>query len=267
MSPSSIGHNLLRNIHLCRELVKRDIAGRFRESVLGYLWLLLVPIAMLLLYTYVFGVVFKLRWPNSGGSDLSTFSLFLFTGLIAHGWLSDAANRAASLIQNNAAYVKKIAFPLSLLPVISVISSGIYFLVSLGVCLVGSCFLGNCHIAWLALPLVLLPFFLILLGLSWLFAAIGVFFRDLGHAMPLIMMFLSYLSPVFYPISAVPEPIASFLYINPMTSIIELFRSIILLGTWPATDSVVQLWLIATLLMTIGLALFSRLRPHYADVI
>jgi len=267
MLTRSLGHTFLRNFHLCRELVKRDISGRFRDSSLGYLWLALIPIAMLLLYTYVFGVVFRLRWPNSGGSDLSTFALFLFTGLIAHGWLSDAANRAASLMQNNAAFVKKIAFPLPLLPVISVISSGVHFLISLAVCLAGSCFLGNFYIAWLALPLVILPFFLILLGLSWLFAGIGVFFRDLGHAMPLVMMVLSYLSPVFYPISAVPEPIASLLYMNPMTSIIELFRSIILLGLWPGIDSLVSLWLFATLLMTIGLALFLRLRPHYADVI
>lgn len=267
MRINSLRHTLLRNIHLCHELVKRDIAGRFRDSSLGYLWLALIPIAMLLLYTYVFGVVFKLRWPNSGGSDLSMFALFLFTGLIAHGWLSDSANRAASLMQNNAAFVKKIAFPLPLLPVISVISSGVYFLISLTVCLVGSGFLGNFHIAWLALPLVILPFFLILLGLSWLFAGIGVFFRDLAHAMPLIMMVLSYLSPVFYPISAVPEPIASLLFMNPMTSIIELFRSIILLGLWPGIDSLVSLWLVATLLMTIGLVLFLRLRPHYADLI
>ncbi|MBX9917212.1 MAG: ABC transporter permease [Nitrosomonas sp.] len=263
---------LRQHYPLILQMTKREVISRYRGSFLGLLWTFINPILMLSIYTFVFSVVFKVRLDSQNGSaiydDEFAFALLLFTGLILFNLFSECLARAPGLILANINYVKKIIFPLEILPLISLCSAlfhaGISFLVLFSFLLITS------HpIEWtvIFLPIILLPLVFLTLGLSWILASIGVFVRDIGQFIGLILTMLLFLSPIFYPASALPESIRDYLFLNPLTLIIEQARAVILYGQLPDWGSLILYYLFAFLIAWTGLLWFNKTRKGFADVL
>ncbi|MER0169915.1 MAG: ABC transporter permease [Nitrosomonas sp.] len=263
---------LRQHYPLILQMTKREVISRYRGSFLGLLWTFINPILMLSIYTFVFSVVFKVRLDSHNSSvihdDEFAFALLLFTGLILFNLFSECLARAPGLILANINYVKKIIFPLEILPLISLCSAlfhaGISFLVLFSFLLITS------HpIEWtiIFLPVILLPLVLLTLGLSWILASIGVFVRDIGQFIGLVLTMLLFLSPIFYPASALPESIRDYLFLNPLTLIIEQARAVILYGQLPDWSGLILYYLFAFLIAWIGLLWFNKTRKGFADVL
>ncbi|NBQ68551.1 MAG: ABC transporter permease [Nitrosomonadaceae bacterium] len=263
---------LRQHYPLILQMTKREVISRYRGSFLGLLWTFINPILMLSIYTFVFSVVFKVRLDSHNGpaihDDEFAFALLLFTGLILFNLFSECLARAPGLILANINYVKKIIFPLEILPLISLCSAlfhaGISFLVLFSFLLITS------HpIEWtiIFLPVILLPLVLLTLGLSWILASIGVFVRDIGQFIGLVLTMLLFLSPIFYPASALPESIRDYLFLNPLTLIIEQARAVILHGQLPDWSSLILYYLFALLIAWTGLLWFNKTRKGFADVL
>lgn len=249
------------------ELTRREVVRRYRGSALGAVWLVLAPLLMLAVYAFVFGVVFQVRWGGVGESK-PMFAAVLFCGVSVFALFADVLNRSPVLILENVNYVKKVVFPLEILSYVAVLAACLHFGFSLLVLLgfVGVA-IGVPPATLLALPLVLLPFLLVLVGLSWLVAALGVFLRDVAQVTGFITTAMMFLSPVFYPVSAVPESYRHLLWFNPMTHVVEMFRSILIFGRWPTWAELLVWWLVAALALALGHGVFRRLRGGFADVL
>lgn len=267
ISPFTLYQSLKTNRNLIYSLVKREVVGRYRGSVMGLLWSFFNPVLMLAVYTFVFSMVFKARWV--GGSESKTeFALVLFAGLMVFNLFSECVNRAPSLILGNVNYVKKVVFPLEILPVVALGSAAFHLLVSLIVWLIFYLiFFGVPQVTILLLPLVLLPFVLMTLGLSWLLASLGVYLRDVSQIIGLVTTVLMFLSPIFYPIVALPEKYRPFMQISPLTFVIEQARDVMIWGN----DMDWRLWafylLLSSLIAWLGFAWFQKTRKGFADVL
>lgn len=252
---------------LLRSLVVRDLQTKYRGTVLGFLWAIIYPLTMLAVYAFVFGVIFKARW-GAGQGQMSDFVLMMYCGLIVFGIFSETVSRAPSTVVSKPSYVKKVVFPLELLPTVDLVSAAFNALIGLG--LLGLFLLAKQqYIPWttILLPVVLAPLLLVTVGLAWLLAAIGVFFRDIGQIIGVAMSVMMFMSPVFYPVSSVPAFAQKLLYLNPLTYPIEAVRQVLILGAIPDW----QHWLAysgaATLMAVVGLWVFQRARPAFADVV
>ncbi|WP_350112340.1 ABC transporter permease [Nitrosomonas sp.] len=251
-------------------MTKREVISRYRGSFLGLLWTFINPILMLSIYTFVFSVVFKVRLDPQNGDhdDKFAFALLLFIGLILFNLFSECLSRAPGLILSNVNYVKKVIFPLEILPLVSLGSAlfhaGISFLVLFSFMLI-----INHPVEWtvIFLPVILLPLILLTMGLSWILASIGVFVRDIGQFIGLILTMLLFLSPIFYPASALPESVRDYLFLNPLTLVIEQARAIILYGQMPDWGSLILYYLFAFFVAWIGLMWFKKTRKGFADVL
>ena len=260
---------LWRNRQLIIQMIKREVAGRYKGSVLGLAWSFFNPIFMLVVYTFVFSEIFKSRWGGVGGDDSKTqFALVLFAGMIVLSLFSEVLNRAPSLILGNVNYVKKVVFPLEILPVIAIGAALFHSLISLCVLLAAFVFF-NGYMQWTAIftPLVLLPLVILATGFAWMLASLGVFLRDVGQTIGIITTVLMFLSPVFYPVSAVPERFQSFILANPLTFIIEQAREVLIWGHLPNWLGLSAYTLAAILIAWSGYAWFQKTRKGFADVL
>ncbi|UVM10370.1 ABC transporter permease [Pseudomonas protegens] len=249
-------------------MTKREVLGRYKGSVMGLAWSFINPMFMLAVYTFVFSVVFKARWGGGGGESKTQFALVLFTGMIVHGLFAEVLNRAPSLILYNVNYVKKVVFPLEILPVISMAAALFHSLVSLGVLLVAfTLFNGFLHWTAIFLPLVLLPLVILTLGLAWILASLGVFLRDVGQTIGLVMTMMLFLAPVFYPITALPEDLRSWILLNPITFIIEQTREVLIWGGGPNWAGLFIYMVVASAIAWIGYIWFQKTRKGFADVL
>lgn len=266
-TPSEIAASLWRNRSLVKASVKREVLGRYRGSVMGILWSFFNPLFMLIVYTFVFSVVFKARW-SSGSESKTEFALVLFAGLIVFNLFAECINRAPSLIVGNQNYVKKVVFPLEILPWVGLGAALFHGAVSFGVWLIAyMVFFGLPHATILYLPLILLPFGLFIMGLSWALASLGVYLRDVGQFIGLLTTVLMFLSPIFYPASALPEGYRAMLYMNPLTPVIEQTRDILFWGKAP-DFGMLGVYLIATSAIAwLGFAWFQKTRKGFADVL
>lgn len=249
------------------QLAKREVVGRYRGSMMGLLWSFFNPIFMLTVYTFFFSIVYQTRVGSNNNSKVD-FAITLFAGLIPFSLFSECLNRAPHLIINNVSYVKKIIFPLEILPWVSLGSALFHALISTIVLLLF--FIGINHfVHWTALflPLVNLPLIFLILGFSWFLASIGVFIRDVTHTVGIFTTALLFLSPVFYSISAIPEPYRSFIYFNPLTAIIEQNRAILILGQMPDWYSWNISMLISICIAFFGYYWFVKTRHAFADVV
>ncbi|EGF30877.1 O-antigen export system permease protein RfbD [Oxalobacteraceae bacterium IMCC9480] len=224
---------------------------------------------MLVVYTFVFSEIFKSRWGGIGGSDSKTqFAVVLFVGIIVLNLFSEMLNRAPNLILSNVNYVKKVVFPIEILPVIAMGAALFHSLVSLGVLLAAfAIFNGYLHWTAVFIPLVLLPLVILALGLSWMLASLGVFLRDVGQTIAIITTVLMFLSPVFYPVTAVPERFRPFLMANPLTFIIEQAREVLIWGHLPNWLGLGAYTLMAVVIAWAGYAWFQKTRKGFADVL
>lgn len=251
---------------LLRALVKREIEVKYRASMLGKLWIVVYPMMMLGVYTFVFGGVFGSRWAGSG--NLTDFVPMLYCGLIVHAIFSETVSKAPFLIVNNPNYVKKVVFPLELLPVSSLLVALFNAAVSFALLLLMVLlFKHSVHWTIVLLPLVLLPLVLFAVGCAWLVAALGVFFRDIEQFIGILMSMLLFLSPVFYSTESAPQLAQRLLMLNPLTLPIEDVRRVVVLGELPSWE----LWLVSLLIAAgaalLGLGVFEKTRPAFADVV
>lgn len=234
---------------------------------MGILWSFFNPLFMLAVYTFVFSVVFKARW-NAQSESKTEFAMVLFSGLIVFNLFSECIGRAPTLITQNSNYVKKVIFPLEILPCISLGSALFHATVSLGVwVLFYLTVAGIPHVTLLALPAVLLPLFLLILGLSWLLSSLGAFLRDLSQIVTLLLSVLMFVSPVFYPISAIPEQYRFILRLNPLTHTIEEVRALLLQGQLPNFLSLSMQFVIYGIFAWVCFAWFQKTRKAFADVV
>lgn len=266
-SPREMAASLWRNRGLVRALIKREVVGRYRGSFMGILWSFFNPLLMLLVYTIVFSVVFKARWGGGSGSK-TEFALVLFAGLIVFNLFAECVSRAPGLILGNANYVKKVVFPLETLPWVGLGAALFHGAISLGVWLIAYLiFFGVPHATVLYFPLVLLPFGLFILGMSWALASLGVYLRDVGQVVGPLITVLMFLSPMLYPTSSMPEAYRHLLYINPLTPVIEQTRDVLFWGKAP--DFVMLgIYLLATSAIAwLGFAWFQKTRKGFADVL
>ena len=267
VQPLAMVASIYKNRNLILNLIKREVMGRYRGSAMGLLWSFFNPVFMLTIYTFVFSVVFKARWV--GGSDSKVeFALVLFTGLLVFNLFSEVINQAPSLILNNTNYVKKIIFPLEILPIVALGAAAFHMSVSLVVWLIFY-FLFFSIPDWTALqlPLVLIPLMLMTLGLAWLLASLGVYLRDVGQIIGVVTMTLMFLSPIFYSVDSLPLEYQGIMHLNPLTYIVEETRNVMIWHksvNWP-------LWVFWTVLSTLiawlGFAWFQKTRKGFADVI
>lgn len=250
------------------QMGKREVIGRYRGSIFGLAWSFFNPILMLLVYTFVFSVVFKARWGVGEDNSKVQFAIVLFVGLIVHSLFAECINRAPGLILSNANYVKKVVFPLEILPLVALSSALFHTLVSFAVLLVAIFFL-NFFIPWTAVlvPLVMFPLFVMTVGVAWFLAGTGVFIRDISHITGIITTVMLFLAPVFYPLSALPEQYQSFLFINPLTYIIEEIRHVLIFGNMPDWSAWSIYFGVSLLIAWVGFWWFQKTRKGFADVL
>ena len=257
------------NLALIPILTYREIVARYRGSVLGILWSLITPLFMLAVYTFAFGFVFQARWgggtepPSTGG-----FALNLFAGLILFQLFAEVINRAPLLVLTNQNYVKKVVFPLEVLVPVALGSALFQALVSFLVLLV---FLPVVFgdVPWTAvlLPLILLPFALLTLGLAWFLASFGVYVRDISQSLGTIVTACLFLSPVFYPISILPDWAQFWIRLNPITVPVEQTRMVLIQGHIPDPFIAGVYTLVALLFAWLGFLWFQKTRKGFADVL
>ncbi|ARU32298.1 sugar ABC transporter permease [Sulfuriferula sp. AH1] len=265
----ALAKSIWRNRQLIVQMTKREVVGRYQGSAMGLIWSFLNPLFMLAVYTFVFSEIFKSRWGGIGGDDSKTqFALVLFVGMIVLGLFSEVVSRAPGLILANVNYVKKVVFPIEILPVITMGAALFHSLISLGVLLTAFA-IFNDYLHWTVIftPLILLPLVIMTLGLAWMLASLGVFLRDVGQTIGIIITVLSFLSPVLYPVSAVPERFRPFIMANPLTFIIEQAREVLIWGHFPNWLGLGVYTLVATIVAWLGYAWFQKTRKGFSDVL
>ena len=260
--------SLIENKYLFLQMFKREVESRYRGSQLGFLWAFIYPILMLLVYTFVFGMVMKVKW-GVAGQDNIEFGLILFAGLLLHGMLAEVLVGAVGLITGNSQFVKKVVFPLPLLSMVSLANA--LFHMILGLLILVVMFLlsgGTLHWTILLAPIVLLPFVIFLLGASWFVSVLGVYVRDLSQFMGVLVTILLFLGPIVYPFAAVPDGIKTYvLWLNPLTIIVEQFRAVVLFGNQPDWQLLGIYSVFACLMLIAGTWFFHKTKDGFADVI
>ena len=264
----SLAKSVWRHRQLIAQMTKREVMGRYKGSLVGLGWSFFNPIFMLAVYTIVFSMIFKARWGVDGDESKTEFALILFVGMIALNLFSEVLNRAPGLILSNVNYVKKVVFPIEILPIISMGAALFHALISISVLLFAVVvFNGNLHWTVIYVPVIFIPLIILSLGLSWMLASLGVFIRDVGQTIILITTLLMFLSPVFYPISAVPLRLQKVIMANPLTFVIEQLRAVIIWGQQPSWMGLGLYLLISIILMWIGYSWFQKTRKGFADVL
>jgi lipopolysaccharide transport system permease protein len=251
------------------ELVKRDLSQRYRGSFLGLLWSFIVPLFMLLIYTFVFGVIFKSRW-QADGPDTPTgeFALILFAGLSAFNLFSEVANRSPVTIVSMTTYVKKVVFPLEILPVVTVGVALINSLINIALLIVATLIINHSISATLIfLPLAYVPLLLFSLGIGWFLSSLGVFIRDIAQGIGIAVQILFFLTPIVYPTTSVPERLQPILTANPLTFIVNSFRQAAIWNQ-PLDWKTLAAWtLVMGVFAILGYAWFMKTRKGFADVL
>ncbi len=268
LDPVALVRHLWGHRDLIAQFARREVEGRYRASFLGLLWSFVHPFTLLVAYTWVFGVVFRARWPASRTSGLGEFALVLFSGLVVFNVFAECLSRAANLVVVVPSYVKKVVFPLEILPVSLFISAVFHGLISLSLLLI-CCALLLGELPWtvLLVPLVSLPAAFLCLGLTWVAASLGVFLRDLGHLVPLLLQAAFFATPILYPLESVPEPFRAVLRLNPVAWVVENVRRLIFYGAPPEWAGL-GIWSAVTgALMVLGYAWFMKTKRGFADVL
>jgi len=258
---------LFRHFALVVQMARRDVAGRYRGSFAGLLWSFFNPLLMLIIYSFIFGVIFKSHWAGQVGGKFE-FVIILFAGMNINSMFAECANHAPTLIIENSNFVKKVVFPLETLAWSTLGSALFHLLVSTLVLLLIS-LLTRGFAPWTAIlfPLVIIPFLPFVAGVVWLFSSLGVFLRDLKQAMGIITAALMFLAPIFYPLEQIPPRYRDLLYLNPLTVIVQSTREVLIWGRMP-NWSMLGLYALASCLFAwFAFAWFQRTRRGFADVL
>jgi lipopolysaccharide transport system permease protein len=267
-SLGGIATSLLRNRYLILQMVRREVSARYRGSVIGVLWSLLLPLIMLAVYTFIFGVTLKVRWSQDTNENWGEFAIILFTGLILHQILADCITRAPLLMIANASYVKRVIFPLEILAWTTLgaaLFQGLTGFVAL--CVYRLAMTGALPWTIVLVPVIVAPFALICLGLIWMLSAIGTFVRDVAQVITFVPLVLLFLGPVLFPLSALPPTARTMVILNPLTVVVMQTRNAVLLGQMPDWSALAVYSIAALVLAWAGLYVFLRSKSAFADVL
>lgn len=267
-SPIGIAACAWQHRQLIIQIVRREITGRYRGSLLGLAWSFLTPLLMLAVYTTFFTVMLQARWGGEGQNSHGNFTVILFVGLIVHSMFSECINRAPSLIVQNANYVKKIVFPLEILPWIAVSSALVHAGIGLIVLLIVQIAISGA-LPWtlVFLPLVIAPFLFVILGFTWFLSALGVFVRDIAQLTGMLTSVMLFMSPIFYSTSSLPERVQPWIALNPLTFIIEQSRNVLIYSAPPDWGGLVRYSIAALSIAWLGFWWFQKTRKGFADVL
>lgn len=263
-NPVRIFAEIWQHRYLLGQLIKRDVLLRYRGAMFGVLWIFLSPLIMLIIFAFIFGNIFQARWPQQE-NDMP-FWVLLYIGLIAFNVFAETISRAPTSVRGYPSFVKKIIFPVNILPVVplgvSLVHGGFNFVILLA----ALAWTSNLHAGILLFPLLVVPLILLALGLSWFLAAWGVFIKDMTQIVPVFVQMLMFLSPVFYPVSAVPEVLRPIYQYNPLGTVIEISRAAItgLPIEWGSWTIALCFCLGGSIL---GYAFFQHSRDEFADAL
>jgi lipopolysaccharide transport system permease protein len=252
---------------LIYRLARREVEARYKGSLLGIVWSVLLPLLMLGVYTFIFSVVLTPRWVIPPGGK-GSFFLIVFAGMIWMNLFNECIGRAPTLMLGNVTYIKKVIFPVEILPFVVVLSELVNVLTSgfvLAVCYL--MVLGRPFVTAWWLPVVVLPLFVLLLGLVWFISSLGIFLRDLRHIVLVILGLIPFLSPLFWPLSQFPKQVRWVIYLNPLTVILEQVRAVLFWGTGPDWFTWTVYSVIACVTAWLGLAWFRHAQTGFADVV
>lgn len=265
-SIKSLIQSILRNRELILHMTKRSVVGKYKGSLFGLFWSFLNPLILLTIYTFAFSVVFKAKW-GVGEEGFLDFALILFASLTIFNVFGDILKESPMLVLGQPNFVKKVIFPLEILPVVSLLSSLIHAGISI---IIFVFFFGLAHkalhLTLLLLPFILLPLIFISLGLSFILASLGVFIRDIGYFMNHIITILLFTSPVFFPLEKVPPSFRNLLYFNPIAYVLEDARSVMVFGNFPNWLNLIIYTFIGVMLTLFGYMWFQKTRKGFADV-
>lgn len=267
IDPLSPYQALTRHFALVVQMARRDVTGRYRGSFAGLFWSFLYPLLTLVIYTFVFGVIFRSRW-NEQTTNPFQYAMVLFAGLNISGFFSECANRATTLIIENTSFVKRVVFPLETLTW-STVGSGLFHLcVSTIVLLVISPFFTG-RVPWTVVffPIVVMCFLPFVAGTVWLLASLGVYLRDLRQMTSIVTTALLFLAPILYPRNLIPVPYREWLYLNPFTTIVEASQNVLIWGEPPVWGQLAVYVLASGLFAWLAFAWFEQTRKGFADVV
>lgn len=258
---------LLKHKFLIIETTKREIKNRYKGSVFGALWIFITPLIMLAVYTFVFSVVFQARWDIGNGSK-AEFASIVYFGMILFNFFSETVNRASSQIQSNINYVKKVVYPLETLTITTTAANLFFFISNMVVwVLFYITLVGMLPVTALLLPITLIPLVLLTVGVSWFVAAIAAYLKDTTQIVMFSTTALMFLSPIFYPISAIPENFQAFVMLNPIADIIEMNRQLVIAGKLPSPTAFAISMFSTGFVALIGLFIFQKLRKGFSDAL
>lgn len=271
LSPWTLGRDLWVNRVLIAKFTQREIQGRYRGTLLGLVWSFVTPLAMLAVYTLVFGGIFGARWPgltHDGVKGLMAFAVAMFAGSTTFGLFSEPVGRAAGAIVSVPNYVKKVIFPLQILPVVMLGTALFHALIAFSLVMVGAMLVLG-HLSWTALllPVVVIPTVLASMGVAWFLAALGVYMRDAGQAVGVALQILFFATPIFYSVDNIPARLRWLVYLNPLTYGINIVRDVLVMGRLPAVHETVIAFAAGLILAQLGYAWFMLTRRGFADVL
>lgn len=258
------------NRELLIQMTRRNIESRYRGSVLGLLWSFIQPLMMLCIYTFVFSIVFQAKFGNIPNDNRMAFAVILFSGMMLYAVFSESALLSCSVIQNNPNYVKKVIFPLEILPLTQIFCVVTLALPSLLLVLAGMAICGGPFtFSWtlILLPITIIPLLLLTSGIAFFVASLAVYIRDLSYVVGLVTQVLFFMTPIFYPITAVPEKFQIVLKLNPLSYIIEDCRAVLLYGNQPDWFHVGLSFLLGLIVYQLGYVWFVKSKKGFADVL
>ena len=258
-----------RQYSLFLMMVRNNILAKFRHSVLGFFWLFIPPLCILLIYVYMFSVIFKLKWPDADITSNWSFGLVIFTGITLYSVFSETVMGSVGLLMSRAGIIKRVPFPLELLPPSTAVANFLVMYAVLILIYFVSLFTGSgCSpLALVYLPLTTLPLLLLTAGCSWIVSAAGLFYRDVGNLLSIVVLLMFFSAPVFYDAVQIPEQYRWLLYVNPLTPVIINTRTIFFKGATPGLPHLALSWLVCLVVFQVGFCLFQRLRRRFADVV
>lgn len=266
IGPLSFIESAIENRSLIGRLTKREIAARYRGSLLGMAWLLITPLLMLGVYTFVFSVIFQARWGTSVARG--DFALFIFSGLILFNLFSECIIRAPGLMLENVSYIKKVVFPIEIQAWVTILVALVNAILSSVILLVFYFYIrGTPPITALLTPLIVAPILLISIGSVWILSSLGVFLRDLRQLVGVIVTVFMFLCPIFYPIEAVPEKFRWLLLLNPISIMLEESKKILFFGVMPDWNLLMIAIPVSWLIAWLGYWWFMRTKKGFADVL
>lgn len=267
LHPARMAANLWAHRGLAAQLAAREVRSRYRSHALGPLWTLLHPLAMLAIFTFLFAVVFRARWSEGGG--VGEVALQIFAGLIVFQIFRELVGRAPGLVVGHSNFVKRVVFPLEVLPVVDLLTALFTFAVGMAVWMLGWFVIQReaPHATAALAPLVILPVCLTALGGAWVLAALGVFVRDIQNVTDLGLTVLFFLTPVFYGAERIPEKYRVLVALNPIAHTIGWTRGVLLHGRAPDWGLWGLFTVVSALVALAGYSVFMKSRRGFADVL